>query len=505
MIRESWTFFDPLADLPSLPVLTWFYYLQRTGASTGIKLPEAGISRWLVEQRQNCLSDPDKFKKDLDKNNELQNAINVLICQGDSRYLDFYGPPQTLRIESYSDVYQGKVSNLKDKVVFVGKANRQYSAGKTDFFSTPFTTTQTGKIAGVEIMATQFANLYEGRSVNPAPYWWLIVLTFGLIVSWLLMMFSGLAGITISLLVGGCYAGFAIWSFNRSGLWLPVMVPLLIQLPLAWLISLYLSRQDLIKDRKEIYQMVQQHFPLWVNHMPADARIEIANRVEVEFAADRKVTGICLATDIERYTKVATRLPAHELWDLLKAYYKIIGQPVSLFNGKIANIQGDAMMALWIDASLIFNVNLPAPQRLKLCWPLNNLMTLQELRISTRIGLHEGDFVLGSGDAGGFKFFNPFGDTVNTASRIEGVNKFLGTQILASKAVAENLTHIVTRPVGAYRLRGREDQPIELVEIVGMEADVSESRKTLIRMFSFGLAAFQRGDWDTAISFLKGF
>lgn len=354
-------------------------------------------------------------------------------------------------------------------------------------------------------MATQFANLYEGRSVNPAPYWWLIVLTFGLIVSWLLMMFSGLAGITISLLVGGCYAGFAIWSFNRSGLWLPVMVPLLIQLPLAWLISLYLSRQDLIKDRKEIYQMVQQHFPLWVNHMPADARIEIANRVEVEFAADRKVTGICLATDIERYTKVATRLPAHELWDLLKAYYKIIGQPVSLFNGKIANIQGDAMMALWIDASPDFQRQSACAAAVEIVLAVKQFNDSSGVaQFPTRIGLHEGDFVLGSGDAGGFKFFNPFGDTVNTASRIEGVNKFLGTQILASKAVAENLTHIVTRPVGAYRLRGREDQPIELVEIVGMEADVSESRKTLIRMFSFGLAAFQRGDWDTAISLFEG-
>ena len=77
-----------------------------------------------------------------------------VICQEESHFLDFYGPPQTFRMESYSAVYQGKVTDLKDKVVFVGKANRSFSPGKTDYFPTPYTDTRSGKMAGVEIMAT---------------------------------------------------------------------------------------------------------------------------------------------------------------------------------------------------------------------------------------------------------------------------------------------------------------------------------------------------------------
>ena len=70
------------------------------------------------------------------------------------------------------------------------------------------------------------------------------------------------------------------------------------------------------------------------------------------------------------------------------------------------------------------------------------------------------------------------GDTVNVASRLEGMNKQFGTSILASAAVrerarAENLSGIVFRPLGVASAKGRNEQ-IEVFEMVEAEK-VSQS------------------------------
>ena len=71
---------------------------------------------------------------------------------------------------------------------------------------------------------------------------------------------------------------------------------------------------------------------------------------------------------------------------------------------------------------------------------------------------------------GGSSHYRAIGDTVNIASRIQGVNKYLGTRILASATIALSLTGVIYRPVGIFRVMGRAE-PLALVEIVGRESD----------------------------------
>jgi adenylate cyclase len=498
IIRESWVFLDALAETPTLPVVTWLYYLQHNGTLQGITQLNTPFSIGLAERRRQCLSGTPLSSAIPQKEAVLQ-AINNIICLEDSRYLDFYGPPQTLRIESYSDVYDGKVSNLQGKVVFVGKANRKFSPGKTDYFQTPFTGTRSGRMAGVEIMATQFANLLEDRFVTspyPQALWYLL---FGLWVGLLLTQFAGLLGIVASLLLSGVYAGLAIWYFKRSGAWLPVAVPLLIQLPVAWLMSLLGSRRDLLRERKRILAFVQQIFPQWIHFVPTSPGQWSPEKSTEARSFERDVNGLCLATDIEGYTTVAAQHTPHEMWELLNEYYQVLSHPVTMHDGIIADVTGDAMMAVWIDLPV-------ATQRLAACLAALEMELAVERfneatrvgRLPTRIGLHEGDMTLGKLDAGEGSHYRAIGDTVVTASRIQGVNKYLDTKILASAPFAAHLSNIVSRPVGLFRLVGREE-PLALLEIVGMGPDVGKATDKLCKQFAGGLAAFQQGQWDEAV------
>jgi adenylate cyclase len=388
-------------------------------------------------------------------------------------------------------------------VVFIGKSNRKYSPGKTDYFQTPFTDTQSGKMSGVEIMATQFANLLEGRFIeSPVPPILLLV-AFGLAISLSLTYLAGFPGIAVSLVIFAAYAGMAIWGFSLNGLWLPVAVPLLVQLPVSWLLSLLWSRRDLLNERKRILAFVRQVFPQWLHYIPASPGQWYPEKGVAELSSERDVYGLCLATDIEDYSSVAAQYTPHQIWELLNDYYHVLGYPVSAHDGVIADITGDAMMAVWIDSPA-------ATQRLAACLAaLEMEMAVDRFndtslvgQLPTRIGLHEGEMTLGRIEAGVGSVYRAIGDTVNTASRIQGVNKYLGTRILASSAIVTSFNKIMCRPVGIFKLVGRTE-PLELVEIIGMESGLKEFQFDLYKLFALGLSAFQQGSWPSAENIFK--
>lgn len=489
-VREVWTFYDALAEAPSMPVLAWYYYQQQAGVFPGAPRP---ISEWLTEQRRHC------SEKTADRSLPSQRLLDEVICQGDTRLLNYYGPPRTLRMESYADVYEGKVENLQGKVVFVGRANRRFSPGKSDFFPTPYSDSHTGKMAGVEIMATQFANLLEDSFVErPLPSW-LISSLFGLLVALLLVGFPGWLGIGFSLIFALAYAGSAVWVFARYHGWLPVVGPLLLQLPLSWLLSLAWSRYDLLRERVRILDFVRRVFPQWMGMMPAaPGRWTEAGHFAAA-STDKDVSGLCLATDIEGYTSIAAQHSPREMWTLLNTYYQVLGHPVVSHDGVIADVTGDAMMAVWFDLP-------PSAQRRAACLAALEMASAVEAfnlssslaPLATRIGLKEGELTLGSLDAGSSSHYRAIGDTVNIASRIQGVNKYLGTRILASQSIAADLYDIVTRPVGTFRVVGRAE-PVSLVEIVGLKHGSDTQQNEVHRIFADGLAAFQQGRWPVAV------
>lgn len=498
-IHEGWVFLDALAEMPTLPVVTWFYTLQQSG-TLDIPKQELPLSTWLATQRRQCLSEVDQSSNHQTQKPQLQQRINKVICGEETRYLNFYGPPQTFRMESYSDVYLGKVTDLKGKVVFVGKANRKYSPGKTDYFQTPFSDTRSGKMAGVEILATQFANLWEDRFMTAPFPPSMVLLVFGLLLGLILTIFTGFTGLMASILLSVAYAATACWLFGRQSLWLPVAVPILVQLPLAMLMSLVGSRWDLLAERKRILAFVRQVFPQWINYVPASPGQWYPEKSSAEFTAERDVRGLCMATDIEGYTTVAARYTPHQMWELLSDYYQILGYSVHTHDGIIADITGDTMMAVWID--------LPADaRRLAACLAALEMERAVERfnevskadRLPTRIGLHEGDMTLGRLDAGEVSHYRAIGDTVNVTSRIQGVNKYLGTKILASDEIVANLDNVVCRPVGRFCLTGCSE-PMTLFEVVGLEAEVKVNQRRIHQEFAVGLRAFQKGEWGVAVN-----
>ena len=107
----------------------------------------------------------------------------------------------------------------------------------------------------------------------------------------------------------------------------------------------------------------------------------------------------------------------------------------------------------------------------------------------TRIGVHAGPALVGN--FGGSRFFDytAYGDTINTAARLEAVNKHLGTRICVSEAVANAAAGFTGRPVGDIVLRGRSE-PLRAYE--PLPAKVFEGPATA--QYAEAFAKLEAGD-----------
>ena len=167
-------------------------------------------------------------------------------------------------------------------------------------------------------------------------------------------------------------------------------------------------------------------------------------------------------TDIAGFTSLVETTSPEVLGVLVNEYMSGMTDVVFAHEGTVAKIIGDAV-------HILFNAPGDQPDyaaRGIACahaldaWAEDFRVRWKAKKVAfgvTRIGLHAGPALVGN--FGGERFFDytAYGDTINTAARLEAANKQLGTRICVSEAVTGNITAFAGRPVGELVLRGRSE------------------------------------------------
>jgi len=117
--------------------------------------------------------------------------------------------------------------------------------------------------------------------------------------------------------------------------------------------------------------------------------------------------------------------------------------------------------------------------------------------LRTRIGLHTGVANVGNfGSAERFGY-DAIGENINLASRMEGLNKYLGTDVLITGDTYRAITgELITRRLGLFRLKGFE-KAVEVFELVS-ELDKAAATDPWRETFAKGLECFERKSFEQA-------
>jgi adenylate cyclase len=537
-VDTYWTFKTGAGDRPTLPVIAFqvfafdayrhFLALLRSVAPTlqiappdtaGALVATYGAVGLNDTLRRIFLSDPsigERMSGALENASDqelpphmkrLVRSLLSLYQSSDVAYLNFRGPARTIATVPYyevlspldADSQRRFVAEFNGKAVFVGfSAFSQPAQDRIrDDYETVFSQASGLNLSGVEIAATAFADLLDDRPVRPIPAPWQL----GLLMAWGVALGAACrmlrplaAGVLVSTLVLA-YLALAVRQFTVAALWFPLLVPLCLQAPLAVFRGVLLNYRDARKERERIRQAVS-------HYLPTDVVDQLVEKVNPITAADRLVHGACLATDVEKYTTLAEQMTPTELGRLMNEYFAELFKPVERFGGFVSNLTGDAMLAIWAASSS----HAPAGRQACLA-ALDIAEALQRFNqavpgrppMRTRLGLHSGRMLLGSIGASRHYQYEAMGDMVNTATRIQGLSKHLGTQILASQAAAHGLQEILTRPMGDFLLAGKS-APVSVVELLGRSLDVDARTALMCEKFAEALDAYRRRRWRDAAS-----
>lgn len=201
-----------------------------------------------------------------------------------------------------------------------------------------------------------------------------------------------------------------------------------------------------------------------------------------------------LFSDIAGFTNISESMQAQDLAEHLSSYLDEMSNILHANNATIDKFIGDAIMAFWGAPDPDTNKNVNACRSALLCQKklhmLNKYWELQGKPVLiTRIGIHTGTAMVGNVGSSERMNYTALGDTVNTAARLEGVNKMYGTLIMISESIVKTLgPNFIVRPIDVVAMKGK-NKGIRIYELIGLENDphldpVSTEHKKFAQLFT---------------------
>ncbi len=414
------------------------------------------------------------------------------------RYFNFYGYPGSFTAVSYADVLSAegsdRLSALRDKIVVVGFSELA-EAQQDEHYPSVYTSTAGIKLSGAELLATAVANLMGEASVVPLapPARFAIEMGAGLLLMLALIGLPGARGLVAALALTLAYVVTARGLFAHTALWLPLLVPVALQLPAG---AIYALAHQLLEANRKREEMRR----LFGKFLPEDVIDGLLDKRAALDSVREPVYGVCMATDAERFTSLAENMHPAQHARYLDRYFEALFPPITGHAGRISDVTGDAVLAFWTgeDTDLSMHAR-AAGAALELLASVDQFNAASPgARLPTRVGIASGPITTTPIGAFNHYEFRPVGDTVVTATRLQELNKVLGTRTTASESAVRGLDGFLLRDLGTFLLRGKS-VPTHVFEVVGERAIASADTLQLCLEFALALDALRSGRSEDAL------
>jgi adenylate cyclase len=363
---------------------------------------------------------------------------------------------------SFADIYLDSLrqkplrrgDEFKDKIIVVGTS----APGLMDLRLTPLDSTY----PGVEILATAIDNLDRGDWLREVPRSSMVPLALALVALIAIALARnvsanrlGFALIVLTLLVIG-----SGWIAITRGTFVPVFAPL----AFGWGFYLTASAAAYLNERRQRLR-TSVMFKRFLDPRVVNDLIERGDIDHKASAESREIT--VMFSDIRGFTALSEIARAEDVVTLLNSYFSKQVDVIFRHSGTLDKFIGDAIMAFWgAPVATTDHARLAVAAAIDMSAALvemrSQLGTLGE-KLEIGIGIHTGRAVVGFIGSNDRLDYTIIGDTVNLASRIEGMTKGIG-RILVSEATRDAVGDVYDwRDCGSHLVKGRET-PVRLFE-----------------------------------------
>lgn len=378
----------------------------------------------------------------------------------------YYGGNNHFKHLSIVDILNGYVNpeEIEGKIVLVGAT----AVGIYDLRVTPMSPA----LPGVEKHAHMIASLLEGKYIYPSPLSYVI----------LTILLSGIFGISFvklralhALLVFGCFLVLLLllsfYLLAYKGFWLP---------PSGALLNMLLQFAVITPLRYSLFEreanFIRKVFSNYVTEKVLQELIR--NPSLTKLGGERKEITV-LFSDLRGFTSLSEKLPPEEVVELLNEYFLAMTEVVFKWDGTLDKFIGDAIMAFWGAPLEVQDhpkkaVNCAVEMALKLR-ELNKKWASQgKPELHFGVGINTGIALVGNIGAEGKKMdYTVIGDTVNLASRLEGLNKQYNSEIIISEDTYNHVKNFMESQLkgkaellflGEVTVKGKE-RPVKIYQV----------------------------------------
>lgn len=393
-----------------------------------------------------------------------------------NRAITYAGPPGTVPRISFQRLLQANalhdpaVQAVKGKVVIVGA---EY-LGSNDIHFTPYGSGffgQPGKLmTGPEVQANTVETLLSGSFMEPVrtEYRILLLLLLLAIGTWTFYRLNLQRGaaVLVALLVITALVGLASFRHYATFPVGHVQAALMVLFVTAFVIRFRGETRARERMRK-----------LFSKYVSASVVEKLVRSDELPDLRGETVEVSVLFSDIRNFTTISERLSAHEVVEMLNAYFEKACIPLLAEGGSIDKFIGDAVM---VEFGAPVKQTDHALRALRAALALEQVAREINLWMAQRfagrglpefhigVGVHTGEVVMGNIGSSQRMEYTAIGDTVNVASRLEGVTKALGCVIAASQRTIEAAGEaVITGKQEKVQVKGRE-VPLEVFAVIGL-------------------------------------
>ncbi|MDZ7269752.1 MAG: adenylate/guanylate cyclase domain-containing protein [candidate division KSB1 bacterium] len=424
----------------------------------------------------------------------LAAGLRIPIDEKGRMLINYAGGFGSFRYVPYVDVLERRLPAgfFTGKIVLIGTS----APGLYDLRVVPFQ----ADFPGVEIHANIIHNILtqDFLAEQSLPARLLTLAIVGVLAGVIALLLNPWMSILFTLACGCAYAWFSFWAFVLRQSWFILVEPVQVMV-LALLLAMIFRYRNEEREKKLIYGMFGNYLSdIFVREM-------LRHPERLRLGGEHK-QATAFFSDIKDFTAISEKLVPEALIRQLNEYLSAMTEIVLQYGGYLDKYEGDAIMA-------VFGVPVDQPDHaVRACFAaLDMQQQLIRLRqqwrkerrplLEARMGINSGAMIAGNIGGRERADYTVIGDSVNLASRLEGVNKLYATSILISEATHELVkTRVIARELDFIRVKGKQ-RPVRIYELVARrDQGIGQEVAAAFTHYARGLEFYRQQQWQKAIA-----